>query len=174
MSLRRKIETNAPYISQGNAVAERRFGTRIGVARCFMFGNPHVSPKLRPEAGKMGVNICNRTPTDVLEGKAPLQWWMNKPSGGLKHTHKIRSTAFRKIEEQNRNGKLAPRVQKIIMVGFKTKNKTYRLWTPGRPHEIQNSAQASFQERTHVMRSTPTLGTTLSRRQILRLWKGRK
>ena len=112
-----------------------------------MLGAPHVPPKLWPEAVKTAVYICNRTPTDVLGGKAPLELWMNKPLGGLKHMHEFESIAFKHIEERHRNNKLAPRAQKMIMVGYNTKNKTYRLWTPERPHEILNSAEVSFREK---------------------------
>ena len=60
------IETNEAYIPQGNSVAERGFGTIIGVTRSLILGTPHVPEKLWDEALKAAVCIRNRTPTDVL------------------------------------------------------------------------------------------------------------
>ena len=34
------------------------------------------------------------------------------------------------------------------LVGYNAKNKTYRLWDPERPHEITNSAEVSFREKS--------------------------
>ena len=62
------IETNAPYIPQGNSIAERGFGTIIGVTCSLLLGAPHLPEKLWAEALKAAVYIRNRTPTDVLGG----------------------------------------------------------------------------------------------------------
>ena len=40
------IETNAPHIRQGNSIAERGFGTIIGVTRSLLLGAPHPPQKL--------------------------------------------------------------------------------------------------------------------------------
>ena len=34
------------------------------------------------------------------------------------------------------------------MVDYKTKNMSYRLWDPERPHEITNSAEVSFRDKS--------------------------
>ena len=81
------IETNAPYLPQGNSIAERGFGTIIGVTRSLLLGAPHVPEKLWAEALKAAVYIRNGTPTDVLGGEAPLEVWENKPLGSMKHMH---------------------------------------------------------------------------------------
>ena len=39
------IETNAPYIPQGNPIAECGFGTIIGVTRSLLLGAPHLPEK---------------------------------------------------------------------------------------------------------------------------------
>ena len=43
--------------------------------------------------------IRNRTPTDVLGGKTPLEVWESKPLGhtGMKHMHEWGSLAFKHI-----------------------------------------------------------------------------
>ena len=40
------IETNTPYIPEGNAIAERGFGTIIGTARRLLLGAPHLPDRL--------------------------------------------------------------------------------------------------------------------------------
>ena len=71
-SLGIKVTTNAPYVPQGNAVAERSFGTVIGVARCLMLGAPHVPPKLWPEAVKPPSTSAIGRPPTYLEVKRLL------------------------------------------------------------------------------------------------------
>ena len=44
------IETNAPYIPEGNAIAERVFGTIIGTTHRLLLGAPHLSGRLWAEA----------------------------------------------------------------------------------------------------------------------------
>ena len=41
-----------------------------------------------------------------------------------------------------------PRAKKMHLVGYNTKNMTYRLWDPERPHEITNSAEVSFRDKS--------------------------
>ena len=64
------LETNAPYIPQGTSAAERGFGTIIVITRSLLLGSLHHPKKLWGAELKGAVNIKNRTPTDVLGGKA--------------------------------------------------------------------------------------------------------
>ena len=129
------IEMNASYIPQGNSFT-----------RSLLLGAPHLLEKLRGEALEAAVHIRNRTPTDVLGGKAPLEVWESKPLGSMKHMHEWGALAFKHIEVRQRNGKLIPRAEKMYLVGYNTHNMTYRLWNPDRPHETTNSAEVSFRE----------------------------
>ena len=142
------IETNEAYIPQGNSVAERGFGTIIGVTRSLILGTPHVPEKLWDEALKAAVFIRNRTSTDVLGGEVPLAVWRNKPLGSMRHAHEWGSLTFKHIEVRHRNRKLTPRAKKMHLAGYNTKNMTYRLWDPERPQEITNSAGVSFREKS--------------------------
>ncbi|CAB1101815.1 unnamed protein product [Ectocarpus sp. CCAP 1310/34] len=92
------VETSPPYVPQGNAVAERGFGTVIGAAHSLMLGAPHLPRQLWAEAVKAAIYIKNRTPTDVLDGKAPLEVWEDEPLGSLKHMHEWGSVAFKHVE----------------------------------------------------------------------------
>ena len=49
-SLGIKIETNPPHIPQGNAIAERGFGSIFGTTRKLLLGAPHLPDKLWAEA----------------------------------------------------------------------------------------------------------------------------
>ena len=86
-SLGIKIETNPPHIPQGNAIAERGFGSIFGTTRKLLLGAPHLPDKLWVEAFQTAFYLHNRTPTDVLGGKAPLEVWEDKPIGNLLHIH---------------------------------------------------------------------------------------
>ena len=103
------IQTNVPYIPQGNAIAERGFGTIIGTARSFLLGAPHLPAQLWAEAVKTAINIKNRTPTDVLDGKVPLEIWQEKRLGNLLHMHEWGALAFNLVEARFRPNKLAAR-----------------------------------------------------------------
>ena len=126
------IETNAPYIPQGNAIAERGFGTIVGTARHLLLGVPHLPDRLWAEAFKATIYIENRVPTDVLDGKAPLEVWEDKKLGNLLHMHEWGALAFKHVEARFRSNKLAARAMKLYLVGYNTQDKTCRLWDPGR------------------------------------------
>ena len=92
--------------------------------------------------------IRNRTPTDVLGGEGPVEVYENKPLGSMKSVHEWGSLAFKHIEVLHRNGKMTPRAKKMHLVGYNTKNLTYRRWDPEQPHEITNSAEVSSREKS--------------------------
>ena len=55
-----------------------------GITRSPLRGAPHFPEKLWAEAIKAAVCIRNRTPTDALGGKAPVELWECKPLGNRK------------------------------------------------------------------------------------------
>ena len=119
------IETDAPYIPEGDAIAERGFGTILGTTHRLLLGAPHLPGRLRAEA-----SIKNRTPTDVLDENAPLEVWEDKTLGSLQHIHEWGSLAFKHEEARFRPNKLAARAKKMHLVGYNTKSRLYRLWDP--------------------------------------------
>ena len=126
------IETNAPYIPAGNAIAKRGFGTITGTTRRLLLGAPHLPGRLWAESFKAAIYIKNRTPTDVLDGKAPIEVWEDKPLGSLQHIHEWDALAFKHVEARFMSNKLASRAKKQHLVGYNTKNKAYWLWDSGR------------------------------------------
>ena len=141
------IETNALYIPHGNALADRGFGTIIGTARRLLLGAPHLPDRPWAEAFKATIYSKNRTPTDVLDGKAPREVWEDKKLGILVHMHEWGALAFKDVKARFRSNKLVTRATKLHLVGYNTKSKTYRLWDPAEPLKITNSAEVSFREK---------------------------
>ena len=67
------IETTAPYVLEGNPIAERGFGPIIGTVRRLVSEASHIPYRLWADAFIAAIHIKNRTPTDVFDGKAPLE-----------------------------------------------------------------------------------------------------
>ena len=86
-------------------------------------------------------------PTDVLDGKAPLEVWEDKKLGNLLHMREWGALAVKHVEAQFWSNKLAARAKKLHLVGYNTKNKTYRLWDLAEPLKITNSAEVFFREK---------------------------
>ena len=63
------------------------------------------------------IYLRNRTPTEVLGGKAPLEVWEVKPLGKMLHIHEWGSLAFKHEEVRARSNKLAARAKKMYLVG---------------------------------------------------------
>ncbi|CAB1105053.1 unnamed protein product [Ectocarpus sp. CCAP 1310/34] len=144
------VKTSAPYTPQQNSIAERGFGTIIGITRKLMLGAPHLPSELWAEAFQTAIYLKNCTPTEVLGGKSPLEVWEGKPLGILLHVHEWGSMAFKHEEARFRPNKLAARAKKMYLVDYYTKGRSYRLWDPAEPSKITNSAEVSFLEK--VMR----------------------
>ena len=104
-------------------------------------GAPNLPGRLWAEAFKAAIYIKNRTPTDVLDGKAPLEVWEDKPLGSMPHIHEWGSLAFKHEEARFRPNNLTARAKKMHLVGYNTKRRSYRLWDPAEPLKITNSAQ---------------------------------
>ena len=90
----------------------------MGTTRRLLLGAPHLPGRLWAEAFKAAIYIKNRTPTDVLDGKAPLEVWEHKPLGNLPHIHEWGLLAFKRGETRFRPNKLAARAKKMHLVGY--------------------------------------------------------
>ncbi|CAB1106814.1 unnamed protein product [Ectocarpus sp. CCAP 1310/34] len=111
------VNNSPPYDPQGNAIAERGFGTIIGTTRKMLLGAPHLPGELWAEAFRTAIYLKNRTPTDVLGDQAPLEVWKSKPLGKVLHIHEWGSLAFKHEETRFRSSKLAARAKKMYLVG---------------------------------------------------------
>ncbi|CAB1111207.1 unnamed protein product [Ectocarpus sp. CCAP 1310/34] len=126
-------------------------GTCIGKVHCDggaeFKGRFQALCHLWGEAFHTAVYLKNRTPTEVLGGKSPLEVWQGKPLGDMSHILEWGSIAYKHEEARFRNTKLSARAKKMYHVGYNTKNRTYRLWEPAEPLKITNSAEVSFREK---------------------------
>ncbi|CAB1100998.1 unnamed protein product [Ectocarpus sp. CCAP 1310/34] len=147
MSVGITVNNSPPYVPQGNAIAERGFGTIIGTTRKMLLGAPHLPGELWAEAFRIAIYLKNRTPTDVLGGKAPIEVWESKPLGKMLHIHEWDSLAFKHEETRFRSSKLAARAKKMYLVGYNPESRSYRLWDPAESFNITNSAEVSFREK---------------------------
>ena len=120
------METNAPYIPYGNANHERGFGTIIGTVRRLLLGAPHLPDRLLAEGSKAAMHIKNGTPSNVLDGKAPLEVWEDKKLSNLLHMHEWGALSFKHVRVRFRFNKLAARAMTLHLVGYNMKNKKYR------------------------------------------------
>ena len=133
------VNTSAPYVPEGNAIAERGFGTIIGTTRKLMLGAPHLPGELWAEAFRTAIYLKNRTPTEVLGGKAPLEVWEGKPLGKLLHIHEWGSLAFKHEETRSRSSQLAARAKKMYLVGYNP----CLLYTSPSPRDLSTSRMPS-------------------------------
>ena len=92
------------------------------------------------------IYLHNRTPTDVLGGKAPIEVWEDKPLGNFLHIREWGTLAFKHVEQRDRAHKLAPRAVKRHLVGYNTKRIVLAV-EPGGTYKITNSAEVSFREK---------------------------
>ncbi|CAB1110564.1 unnamed protein product [Ectocarpus sp. CCAP 1310/34] len=135
--------SSPPYVPKGNAIAERGLGTIIGTMCKMLLGAPHLPGELWAEAFPTAIYLKNRTSTDVLGGKAPLEVWESKPLGKMLHIHEWGSLAFKHEETRFRSSKLAARAKKMYLVGYNPESRSYRLWDPAEPFKITKSAKGT-------------------------------
>ena len=133
----------------------------MGTTRRLLLGAPHLPGRLWAEAFKAAIYIKNRTPTDVLDGKAPLEVWEDKPLGSMQHIHDWGALAFKQKEARFRPNKLAARAKKMHLVGYNTTSRSHRLWDPAEPLKITNSAEVSFREKETRDVVSPNVGYDL-------------
>ena len=112
------IETNAPYIPQGNSIAKRRFGPIIDITRSLLLGAPHLPGQLWGETLKAAVYFKSRTSTDVLVGKATLDIWESEPHGSVNHMYEWGELVFKQTAIRQNNGKLTTRAEKMRLGGY--------------------------------------------------------
>jgi transposase InsO family protein len=111
-----------PYTPQQNGVAERMNRTILDKVRCMMISSG-VPKVLWGEAVMTAVYIVNRTPSSVLDGKTPEEVW----SGRLSDYTTLRTFGCSAYSHQS-IGKLEPRSQKCVFMGYPEGVKGYRLW----------------------------------------------
>lgn len=119
-----RMEFTTPYTSQQNGIAERYNRSIMNMTRA-MLKKAKLDKKYWAEALITAVYLKNVVATRVLEWKTPYECWnMKKPK--LEYLRTFGSVAYVRIPEQLRQ-KLDARGKKVILLGYDTSLKNYRL-----------------------------------------------
>ena len=135
------IETSAPHAPEQDGVAERHIGILLQMARAMLLSSD--LPKfLWPEAYKAAAYILNRTPTSALNGKAPLQSFLDEIQPDTDNRPNLRGLrtfgchAWVHIPEgpnRPKGDKMAARAIEGRLVGYEGWNQSiYRVWIPSK------------------------------------------
>lgn len=142
--IRRQLSVE--YTPQQNGVAERANRTLVEMARCMLL-QANLPNNLWAEAINTANFIRNRCPTKALENTTPIEAWNGKkPYVGFMRTFGSKVIAHIKGPTK---GKFAPTGRTLVMVGYASESKAYRLWEPG-TRTIVKSRDVRFIENCNV------------------------
>lgn len=150
------------HTPQQNGVAERANRTLVEMARCMLLQSK-LPLSLWAEAINTASFIRNRCPTKALDNKTPFEMWnQRKPHLGFMRTFGTKATALRKGVKGN---KFEAKGKSLIMVGYSSESKAYRLWCPKTKTIIKSrdvrflenviSEERSINENTNEMLEIP-------------------
>jgi hypothetical protein len=122
-----KHYTTAPYTPQQNGVVERRNQSVVEMARCLLKAM-RVPSVFWGEAVRTAVYLLNRCPTKALSGKTPFEVWHGKKPV-VSHLKVFGCVANVKKVGPGIN-KLSDRSSKMVMIGYESGTKGYRLFDP--------------------------------------------
>lgn len=130
------------HTPQQNEVAERANRTLVEMARCLLLQSK-LPLSLWAEAINTASFIRNRCPTKALDNKTPYEMWnQRKPYLGFMRIFGTRAIALQKGVKGN---KFEAKGKSLIMVGYSSESKAYRLWCP-RTKTIIKSRDVRFLE----------------------------
>lgn len=140
-----------PYTPEQNGVAERANRTLTEMARCMLI-HSGLGEQFWAEAIATAAYLRNRAETKTLLEKTPFESWTGKvPSVG--HLKVFGSLAV--VLDKTHKKKFQPKGREVIMVGYSTTSKGYRLYDPktrqviiGRDVVFINGVQNEFKENT--------------------------
>ena len=119
-------QTTVPYTPEQNGMAERTNRTILDKTRCLLF-DAKLPKQYWAEAVNCAVYLMNRSPVNNLD-KTPEEIWSGrKPS--LAHLRIFGTKSMVHIPKQKRH-KLDPKSEEYILVGYGTRTKGYRLYSP--------------------------------------------
>lgn len=137
-----KHYTTAPYSPQQNGVVERRNQSVVEMARC-MLKTKRVPSKFWGEAVTTAVYVLNRCPTKSVQGKTPYEAWHGiKPK--VDHLRTFGCVGHVKRVGPGLN-KLADRSTKMVLLGYESGTKGYRLVDP-LTEQVHISRDVVFEE----------------------------
>ncbi|KMQ84175.1 retrovirus-related pol polyprotein from transposon tnt 1-94, partial [Lasius niger] len=120
-----KHELTVPHTPQQNGVEERANRTLVEMARCMLLQSK-MPMSLWAEAINTANFIRNRCPTKALDNKTLLEMW-SKPYVRFMRTFECKAISL--IKGTNKS-KFKAKGKSMIMVGYSSESKAYRLWQP--------------------------------------------
>ncbi|KAG8480145.1 hypothetical protein CXB51_024902 [Gossypium anomalum] len=120
-----ETQTGRKDTPQQNGVAEHINRTILEKVRC-MLSNAGLGKEFWDEAVTYACHLINRLPSDVINGKTPMEMWTGKSATDYDSLHVFGSTAYYHVKES----KLDPRAKKVLFLGITGGVKWYRLWCP--------------------------------------------
>ena len=136
------IEQSAPYSPSQNGIAERFNRTLIELVRAMLI-EKGLPTFLWDEAVSHATYIRNRSPTKALKGKTPYEAWTGKKPD-VSHFREFGCDVWVLDEDKNRS-KLAPKLKKMVFVGFVEGSKAVRYWDK-KMRNIKVSRNVAFNE----------------------------
>ncbi|KAG9446280.1 hypothetical protein H6P81_012408 [Aristolochia fimbriata] len=113
------------HTPQQNGVAERMNRTLLERARC-MLSNAGLGKEFWAEATSMTCYLVNRSPSTTIECKTPEEVWSGTPAD-YSDLKIFGCPAYMHVNK----GKLGPRANMCIFLGYASGVKGYRLWCTG-------------------------------------------
>ena len=119
-------EFTIPYSPQQNGVAERANRTIMESVRSMLFQSSLPST-FWAEAVSTAVYLKNRSPSSYIKDSTPYErWHEKKPDVG--NLRVFGCNAFVHIPKEKRHGKLDPRSNCCVFVGYPNESKGYKLY----------------------------------------------
>ena len=132
----------APYSPQQNGVVERRNQTVVAMARSMM-KSKGLPGRFWGEAVTTAVYLLNRAPTKSVVGMTPYEAWCGrKPT--VDHLRTFGCVAHVKTVAGHVS-KLADRSTPMVMIGYETGSKAYRVYNPA-TRKVQVTRDVIFEE----------------------------
>ncbi|GKB17056.1 transposable element [Tanacetum coccineum] len=135
------------YTPQQNGVAERMNRTLLERTRCLLL-NAGLDRSFWAEALNTTCYLVNRSPATAIDCKTPIEVWTGKPADYSK-LRVFGCPAYYHVSD----GKLNPRANKGIFMGYGDGVKGYRIWSPSERRVIL-SRDVTFDE-DHLFRLKP-------------------
>ncbi|CAM9708497.1 unnamed protein product [Chrysoparadoxa australica] len=143
-----RVERSPPYVKNSNGKAERDWRSIIEMARCSLADAPHLPKSLWLEAAMHASYTLCMLPLDSLQGVSPQTKFLGK-TPNLSFLRPFGCTAFVRLEDNQRDGKLSPVTSTGYLVGYDYDCPTYRIFKPhpsGKGGTIISSKHVTFLE----------------------------
>src|SRR5256885_611961 len=129
------VEFTAPYSPSQNGRAERAGGMILARTRALALESK-LPKQLWPEMVKAAVYIINRSPTQTMNWKTPLETLQKaldipNPKPVLSHIKVYGSRAYVKTNLIPKRDKVASRIHIGYLIGYESTT-IYRIWIPGK------------------------------------------